>query len=127
MSENSKFLTELEVKWLKGATFELTEDLHYYSATYRGVFVVPAGFTTDFASIPRFAQSIFPKSGQYNRAAVVHDAGYTGNLRTLTGQRVHLIKPLTDKLFYEAMRADGVGRLAAKLMYLAVKIGGDAD
>jgi hypothetical protein len=34
---------------------------------------VPAGFLTDFASIPRVAWFIWNKSGSHNAAAVVHD------------------------------------------------------
>ena len=35
--------------------------------------VVPAGFRTDFASIPRFARSLFPTSGKVAKAALLHD------------------------------------------------------
>lgn len=37
---------------------------------------VPAGFVTDFASIPRLFWRILPPWGSYNRAAVVHDFLY---------------------------------------------------
>lgn len=34
---------------------------------------VPAGFTTDGASVPRWAWPVFPPVGRYFAAAVVHD------------------------------------------------------
>ena len=35
--------------------------------------VVPAGYRTDFASIPRIFWRLMPPGGQYREAAVVHD------------------------------------------------------
>lgn len=35
--------------------------------------IVPAGFSTDFASVPRFLSALVPISGTWDRAAVVHD------------------------------------------------------
>ena len=67
---------------------------------------------------------LFPKDGPWTRAAVMHDAGYKAMLRTEDGQRVKLIKPLSDRLFLEAMRAVGVNALARRLMYRAVVLFG---
>ena len=39
-------------------------------------FVVPAGFITDFASVPRILWWIFPPYGEFTKAAVVHDYLY---------------------------------------------------
>lgn len=44
--------------------------------TYRGArdtFTVPAGFTTDLASVPRPFTWLVPVAGIHNRAAIVHD------------------------------------------------------
>jgi len=38
--------------------------------------VVPQGFTTDFASVPRPLWVVFPKWGKYGNAAVIHDFLY---------------------------------------------------
>lgn len=37
---------------------------------------VPAGFITDFASVPRPLWAVFPKWGKYGNAAVIHDYLY---------------------------------------------------
>lgn len=38
--------------------------------------LIPAGYVTDFASVPMLLWSIFPPIGKYNRAALVHDYLY---------------------------------------------------
>ncbi|WP_052354088.1 DUF1353 domain-containing protein [Flectobacillus major] len=40
------------------------------------VILVPAGYVTDFASVPMLLWSFFPPIGKYNRAALVHDYLY---------------------------------------------------
>lgn len=40
------------------------------------VITVPAGFVTDFASIPRGLWNIFPPLGPWSRAAIIHDFLY---------------------------------------------------
>ena len=73
---------------------------------------VPAGVTTDGASVPRFFWTLFPPfTGKYRAAAVVHD--YYCQTRTRSWRETH-------KAFYEAMRASGVGETTAKAMYGAV-------
>jgi hypothetical protein len=121
----SKFLTPLRMEDIDGCRFRLLEPLVYLSKQHNGAFIVPAGVETDLASIPRGLWNIFPKSGAYNRAAVLHDAAYHHEVRTPQDQRVRFIKPLADKLFHEAMRADGVGSIKARWMYWAVSAFGD--
>jgi hypothetical protein len=38
--------------------------------------LIPAGYVTDFASVPMLLWSFFPPIGKYNRAALVHDYLY---------------------------------------------------
>jgi len=56
-------------KWWKRAQWELVEE--YISAD--GEFTVPVGFITDGASIPYFARKVFPPTGKYFGAAILHD------------------------------------------------------
>lgn len=42
-----------------------------------GEYIVPAGFETDFASIPRFFWRIWPPWGPWTPAAIMHDRLYT--------------------------------------------------
>lgn len=110
-----------------GAEGTLVEPLKFYSAELRGILIVPPGFTTDFASIPRGLWNLLPKRGKHDRPAVLHDGAYRDALVTVGGQRVHLTKPLADRLFLEAMQAAGVGVFSRTLMYNAVRFfGGDA-
>lgn len=78
---------------------------------------VPAGTITDGASIPRPLWSIVgsPFTGNYIRAAVVHD--HFCDARTRPWKNVHAV-------FYHAMLAGGEGENLAKLMYLGVYYAG---
>ena len=74
------------------------------------------GFDFDFASIPKIITNILPKNGQeYDRAACLHDALYASQW---------LPKAECDRLFYEAMIADGVNKAKAWSMYTAVRLFG---
>lgn len=123
----AKFLTPLRMEDIDGRNFKVLEPLVYLSAQHNGIFIVPAGVITDLASIPRGLWNLFPKSGRYNRAAVLHDAAYSHEVRTPQDITVHFTKALADQVFLEAMRADGVGRVRARLMYWAVRIFGRPD
>lgn len=74
---------------------------------------VPPGAKVDGASIPRPLWSIIggPFEGKYRDASVIHD--YYCDVRTEPWQLVH-------RVFYNAMRASGVPKVRAKLMYGAV-------
>lgn len=80
-----------------------------------GGWCVPAGFQTDFASIPRIFWNILPPIGPYAQAAVVHDYLYQqGNVRRKTA----------DLNFLNIMKTDGVNFFVRYLMYYAVRIFG---
>ena len=49
----------------------LLRSLYYQGET--DLIIVPAGFKTDLASVPRVLQWFAPSSGQYTLAAVLHD------------------------------------------------------
>lgn len=75
--------------------------------------VVPKGFVTDFASVPRILHAVFPPMGKYGAAALVHDY-----LRVET-----LVSPKeADKLFYSIMVRHGVKSWKARIMYAAVRL-----
>lgn len=73
---------------------------------------VPAGTTTDGASVPKFFWALFPPfTGKYRAAAVIHD--YYCQTKTRSWKETH-------EVFYNASRAAGVGEKSAKAMYGAV-------
>jgi len=128
MKPFSSFQTALVVEDLGNSTFKLRSPLVFFHAEDpTGIYVVPEGFITDFASIPRGLWNIVPKIGPYDRAATLHDAGYKLALLTESGGRIHATKPTVDLLFYNAMKADGVGSTRAWLMYHMVKLFGRGD
>jgi hypothetical protein len=77
----SVFSSELVVGFAPGdSMFVLRCPLIYWSGVKAGEgveVVVPEGFVTDFASIPRLFWSIAPPYGWYAEAAVVHDLLYS--------------------------------------------------
>ncbi len=75
---------------------------------------VPAGFITDFASVPRPFWWIFPKWGRYGNAAVIHDYLYWA-------QEEQYPKNRADEIFLEAMMVLNTGKLTADILYCAVK------
>lgn len=77
---------------------------------------VPAGFVTDFASIPELARSIIEAFGRHAKAAVLHDWLYA------VGEPGK--KWFADQIFYDAMAELGVDMWRRKIMYQAVHVGG---
>ena len=58
-----------------GVHATLLEDLVYTTRDGWHI-VVPAGFVTDYASIPRVLSWLIPPRGKYNRPAIIHDFLY---------------------------------------------------
>ena len=122
------FLSDIRVARIAGSTseWELIHDLVYQGNRDR--FVVPAGFRTDFASIPRIFHSLIPKNGSHDAAAIVHDYLYQyqpfvpspAPLRSM--QRIS--RKDADRLFRRIMRELGTNCIRYNLMYLGVRIGG---
>lgn len=99
--------------------------------------VVPIGFRTDFASIPKPFRNIFSPTGPYGKIAVVHDWLYNhgyitqwgGDPETLTEYEIHLnvTRKKADDILLEGMEVLGVGRFTRYSVYWAVRIGGSGD
>lgn len=91
-----------------------------------GCIVVPAGFLTDLASIPRLFWRVLPQVGKYDAAAVVHDFLYQRPADT--GRPVEVGGAFTraeaDRVLFDAMVALGVAPWQRWAIYLAVRIGG---
>ena len=78
---------------------------------YAGV-KLPHGFKTDGCSVPMGLRWRFKHGGDKFAAACMHDFLYYSGLHS---------KERADRIFYELMRANGVGEHDAKMMYYAVK------
>lgn len=57
----------LPEKWWHKTRYELLEDIRVQQHT------IPKGFITDGATVPRLLWPIFPPTGRYLSAAVLHD------------------------------------------------------
>lgn len=107
----------LQLEYIDGRQWRLIKDL-----LYKGQWVdvrVPEGFVTDFASVPRAFWRILPPTGQYGKAAVVHDYLYRTPGPWTRKQ--------ADDTFKEAMERLGVSWLTRHTMWMAVRtFGGPA-
>lgn len=118
------FLTTLKVEHLglDDAQFfgegqwRLLEDVDYQSLDDR-MWHVPAGFITDFASVPRLPFAYWLTGGTGHRAAVVHDF----LCRTGADRKV------ADALFHEMLLDTGVKSRRAWVMWAGVRIGDTYD
>lgn len=79
---------------------------------------IPAGFVTDFASIPRVLWNLVggPADGKYRLAAVVHDYLYRTPGICMRDQ--------ADDVLSEAMQVSGVSRWQRWAIYRGVRLGG---
>lgn len=94
----------------------LTSPLAYAIARTGDQINVPAGFTTDFASIPGWAMALgCHPTGQYATAAVIHDYLYWAGGCT---------KDEADRLFLIAMYETRVPLIRRTAVYGAVLLGG---
>lgn len=78
--------------------------------------VVPAGFRTDFASIPRPLQGFLDAVNDVAPAAVVHDYLYTS--------QYFETRSIADRVFLDALQANGVGWIRARTLWAGVRVGG---
>ena len=76
---------------------------------------VPAGFVTDFASVPKVVWSLLPKWERYGPAAVVHDYLYWSQ---------SVPREQADRYFLEAMGDSDVPALKKRTIYGAVRLFG---
>lgn len=113
-------------------TWRLAAPIHYdVGAEGSGeTITVPAGATTDFASVPRWAWSVIPPDGPWLKAAVVHDHLYRTRGTCELGGEVYRTRPApytraeSDAILKEAMAVLGVGAFARAVIYAAVRVGG---
>jgi Protein of unknown function (DUF1353) len=104
----------------------LREPLVYQGQRDR--FVIPAGFRTDFASVPRWATPVVPRMGVHTRAAIVHD--YLCAL--LRGDRawpdgLALTASDADGIFRRIMREEGTSLQRRWVAWAAVRVGALGD
>jgi len=114
MSKMVTFLTQLRVEVINDITFQLTSDFYVMLECIEEV-VIPEGFVTDFASVPRLPIVYLAVGNKGHKAAVLHDWLYQ------TGK---YSRANCDSYFYHALREAGVSYFHAWAMYTAVRLAG---
>jgi hypothetical protein len=95
-------------------TAVLQRPMSYQIGRTRDSITVPAGFVTDFASVPRSLWSELSPVGEHQRAAIVHDYLYWFQ---------PCEREETDNLLMIAMSQDGVSDLQRGAVYAGVRVG----
>lgn len=114
----SSFTTPLRVEFIDGRDWRVCEPFTYCIGSLAepiGTVTIPAGFVTDFASVPRVLWNLLPPTGLYGKAGVLHDYLY---------RRLLLTRRECDNLLLEAMQALGVPGLTCAAVFLGVRLGG---
>lgn len=114
---SSEFLTLLNDKRTRAGSKDrtLVEPLVYYSAMLQLLVTVPAGFVTDYASVPRAPLTYWLFGGVGDEAAVVHDFLYEKGL---------VPRNVADEVYAEALAACAVPAWRRGPMWAAVRLFG---
>lgn len=117
MKIRAQFLSTLQVEQIDEKNWRLLNPLRYYSAILDREVVVPAGFVSDFASVPRLPFLYWLAAGKFQAAAVLHDWFYRTDTEDIT-------RATADALLAEAMQALGYWKIRAWFVWLGVRLGG---
>jgi len=103
------------LRWLSDREMWLVEES--FTVTWRdGVWTIPQGFESDLASIPRIFQGLIPKVGKHIQPAITHDWFYVNG---------GITKAEADDMFLDGMEYTKVSWWKRRLMYRAVRVGGN--
>ena len=78
---------------------------------------MPAGFVTDFASVPGLFTLLVPRYGRFTKAAILHD------FLCDEAKEGRFIRSQADGIFRRVMRELGVGFIRRWVMWAAVRLG----
>jgi len=113
----ARFMSMLNDKRTRAGSADrtLVEPLVYYSALLELLVTVPAGFVTDYASVPRAPLTYWLFGGVGDEAAVVHDFLYSTGV---------VPRQVADEVYGEALEACGVAAWRRVPMVAAVRVFG---
>lgn len=103
----SHFIGQLSADHLEGKWWRLREPLGFYTARYNMTICAPAGFVTDFASVPRLPLAWLLAGGTGHWEAVIHDPMYRFGLPH---------RHMADWIFYDAGRVRSAMRENQELL-----------
>lgn len=95
--------------------YSIESDLFYYSPLTELTYVIPEGFITDLASIPKILQSVVKSDGELLESSIIHDYLYT---------YTNISRSLADEVFREAMTIYKVKRWKLYISYWTVRLFG---
>jgi hypothetical protein len=117
------FLTKLDAEQIQegvgegNALWRLKSDLVYHSNSQDVTITAPAGFVTDFASVPRLPLAFVLLGDLGNQAATIHDYLYSKR-----PDGTHLLpREQADDILKEALYDTGVSRWRREAIYLGVR------
>lgn len=111
-----------DVRGIDEDEWELLKNIVYYDSETDTHIEVPKHTVSDLASIPKIFRSFVQRSDHRTWApAYVHDMMYVKKGK-VSGKKFS--RRECDRMFYEALRCNGVGWIKAQMMYLAVRVGG---
>jgi Protein of unknown function (DUF1353) len=115
----SAFLTPLRMEKADDGSdrWVLTDTLQYQSDVAKQTIIVPKGFPTDLASVPRLPIIFWLTGATSDKAAVVHDFLYSTRM---------VSRKMADDVLAEASAVMGVPAWRRGLMWLGVRVGGGA-
>lgn len=111
----SHFITPLRAEKLTGKWWQLTDRLVYYSALANATICAPTGFVTDFASVPRLPITYWLFGSRADAESGIHDLLYRWPF---------VSRKTADRIYREAMTADGRPVFTRWAMYAGVRLGG---
>lgn len=96
---------------------ELTENLEYYDARSKQLFVIPKGFRWDGASIPQELWILMghPFSKAVRASSCLHDFLYENEV---------IPKKKADQMFADALQEEGMEYNLANMFYLGTRLAG---
>lgn len=103
------------IAFLDGQNFALTEPMTFVIGSSGKSVTVPAGFVTDYASVPRSLQWMIGKQGRYSRATVLHDFLYWTQICS---------RKQSDNLLWIMMAQSGVPGTQRSTITDGVELGG---
>ena len=110
---NVTFLSPLRLEKQDGNLWKVLEQ--FVAQVDAAQIAVPAGYVTDLASVPRLPLAYLLAGNRAPKSAVIHDWLYA----------IKAGKDYADEVFLAAMKAEGINRFVAKVMYWAVRVFGD--
>jgi len=134
------FLSQVAIRRVGVNRWQLLEPLCFRDPVTGRTYTAPAGFITDFATVPRITQWAVPRTGMWDEPAVIHDLGCEAVREAWEQERENrrredwLQAPLpvrqpwadargVDQLWRRMLRDGGLDPVSALVLWAAVRWG----